>query len=573
MAKELTAGFDISGQISEEVCTRIFQMAYWTGGIPDYVKKVNPVNTSELTEIFFEVPTLTFKDVAGLQNPVDINFRFVARLFPETLEIPGTAVATMDAIEFKHPDGSRNIVVNFASVPNNPSFDFDTFGSVPDAVLNRIKQLIAVTFSQKLKLLPISPLLKSEVGFFTFKTFSLDAASVHRNDQNRFLSIFVNKENVSAPPPGMISPTLFTSERLSYPSTTPKDQMRISVPREGIKPSLDAKIAEMNLPRVSPQDDSITINSLSIDLHDNYLKVTGNATKEVDVIWDPDIDFEIKMGLNISGGKLNAYVKAVNAELPWWAYSLHFLIPFVSASLIGAIKQAINKALSGAVLNLSEEALPLDLFSEENLPNTFGTVKVLTDGEVEIQQKGLILPAKVTTVFQPSPKKQIPYAFGHKDTKEFHNAECEYRKAMSRKNIVRLINPLDALRKAYNGCAWCYPQYNISDPGSLEIRLQDPANQTNFVGTIQAERSTAAIFSDLTAKPEFRIFSNFSLKDRHSWAELLPGDWKIKISSDEGWETAVDLNIPTGKHGVTYVTATRGKPNCNHAVGSIPPFP
>lgn len=567
IVKELTKGFDIAGQISGDICTRIFQISYLTGGIPDRVTRTNPQDSSEVTEVFLDVPWLHFINNEDVESAAVIDFRFIARLFPETVEVIGSVSATVFALLQVQPDGTRGILATFANIPNNPRYTYPN-GAAPQFI-PRLESLISSTLYQKLKQIPISPFVKAELGFFTFRGYAVSSQYL----QGQYLGIFVNQGDVQAPAPKNFEPFLFTPETFSFPTDRPKDQMRIAIPRENILPILSEKINQMGLPKESPNDSTITINSLSMDLQYGYLKVWGNATKEIDVLWDPDIDFEVKLGLWIDNGALRAYVKHVNADLPWWAETLHFILPIIGTYILQAIKDAMQGDVGSGVGALSQDALPVDIFSSNALPNTLGVVKVSNDGPVDIMYEGLLLPAQVAISFTQKAFTPIPYAFGHDISKEFHTAECEYRQMMNRKNIVRMINPLDALRRSYNGCYWCYPQYNFANPGSIEFRFFDSANEVNFMGEVRAERVTETTLGDLTFKPSFSIISNFAIQDTLFWRELIPGQWKIEVRDYDGWQASCLADVPDKTQGTTFVTATRGKPNCNWGVGTAPAFP
>lgn len=573
MAKELTGGFDIAAQLSEEVSRKIFQMTYWTGGIPDFISKTNPLEPSEVTEVYFEVPWLEFVKVGDLPNSVVIGFQFLARVFPETIEFFSWVEVTMTAVIKSQPDGTRVIVIEFANVSNQ--FEFGPVLNDP-IFANRVKPLIVTTLFQKLKTLPISPPVSADVKFFTFQEYVFPETVAKDN----FLGVFVNKENTPLNPPAAFQRMLYIpTSKADYLSGIPADEMKIAIPKEVVMPLINQKLAEMgfaSLPKQSPTDSSVTINELSMELQNGYIKVSGNATKEVDVIWDPDIDFEVRIGLRIENGILQSFVQRVDADLPWWIESMEFLLPVIGTVILNAVRGAMKSAISASVGGISQGALSVEIFNESSLPGTNGIVRVTNTGIVSISQKGLIIPGQVKTLFSARKGTEIPYAYGHKDSKEFHKKECEYQKAMSRKNVVRMINPLDALRKAYNGCAWCYPEYNVAQPGGVIFELFDPASETDFIGSIRGERLSEVTTGGLKVKPSFIILSDFAhLTKPDKWLELVPGKWKFTIeTNDKSWKTECTINVPEkDDQGITYITATRGKPNCNHAFGKSPAFP
>lgn len=587
MAKDLTNGFDIAAQVSEEVSQDIFRMSYWTGGIPDYISKTGSQNSSEITEVYFDQPNLQFVKIGDLPNAVTINLRFTTRVFPETIEIPGDVKITMTAIIKVQQDGSSVIVVDFANVPDQFDFKFFWMPENTQILESRVKPLITNTLFQKLKILPISPPVSSDVGFFTFQVYVLSNESVPNTKQNRFISIYVNKENNQLNPPGTVNPMLYKDP---YESWKPKDALRIAIPREIVMPLIDQKLQEMgfkNLPKTSPTDSTVTINSLSMDLQNGHIKVTGNATKEIDVLPDPDIDFDVRIGLWIENGILQTNVLYVDADLPWWAESLHFLLPFIGTIILSCVESAMKDAVGKSIGGISQGALSDIAIFSSDLPGTGGIVKVTNTGGVIIQHKGLILPGQVTTVFNKKEVKKPFYIFGHKDSKEFHKTECPYHAKMKWQNKVPFINAYEALMKSYNGCAWCYPEYDVSKPGGVEFKVRavssNPADMTNFLTTIQGECLSVITIGNLKVKPSFKFFRNLEMyspnnddiytSKSYGWYELIPSKWKFTVKTDD-WNAECIVDVPNkDSKGMTYITATKGKTTCNHAFGVSPDFP
>ena len=117
--KELTRGFDLVAELSEDVCEDIFRMAYMSDlptGIPDFVSETKAGDPSDIVEIYLGAPSLEFVKVGQLQNTVRIDFPFTARIFPETLEV--SAVISVFMAATLQLTGPSVIVVDFVDAPD-----------------------------------------------------------------------------------------------------------------------------------------------------------------------------------------------------------------------------------------------------------------------------------------------------------------------------------------------------------------------------------------------------------------------------------------------------------------------
>jgi hypothetical protein len=553
MVKELTSGFDVAVQLPAKVCETIFYMAYDKGWIPDFISESD--GTTQ-THIYIDRPQLNFAALAGGQNTIEIGFPFTIRLFPEQTETGGLAVVITQAFLHPNEDGSSQIEVQPLALDPNPRYE----RNYPPELADRIEIPILNKVVAKVANVPISPPLRAGMGFFTFKPFTTPGSSQPPGNTRGHLTVFVNQQNVQADPPA-------DYPGLGWDGT----DIRVAIPKENVEAALNQQLGALGLPKPSPVDPSITINQLSIELATNHLRVTGNASKEFGP-FEPDISFVVFMGLRVSNGQLEAYVISSQVQLPPWAINLQFLIPVIGTLLVDVIREAADSGIGQAVGGLSQDALPGNIFSDAPFPNTLGFVTVRTKGEVTISTKGLVLPGTATTSEPVREHVQPPYVFGHVINKEFHQPECEYAQ-MIRRNRQKFINAFDAISRGYNGCAWCNPQFSIPDPGRIQINVKNSNPPTAFDGRISGKRDQSISIGGLTVTPGLGIMTNLASSPEQYWSKIAPGPWTFMISDENGWEATGQVNIPSGSQGTVFITATRGKPNCNSSVGSQPVFP
>ena len=568
--KDLTRGFDLVAQLSEDVCEYIFRMAYWSDlpfGIPDFVSESNASDSADVVELYFSVPRLEFVSIGDLQNTVRITFAFKARVFPETVE--ASAVVTVAMAATLSTDGSNVIVVDFVDAPDQ----FKISDSFPrdDALLDsRVKPVLVKTLFLRLKGRPISPPVSATIPFFTFRTHILPLG--------RFLGVYVMRENNPSPAPGGMEAWV---QNDVYRPTRPRSGVAIGLPRELVIPIIERSLVTQgfgssDLLKASPTDDTITINSLSMSLEPGYIRVVGNVTKEIDVLPDPDVDFEVWIGLWIQNGVLEVHVLHVDADLPWWLSTLHFLLPFAGTVIIDVIRRAVPEAIAKAIGGVAQGSVSEVAAFGSDLPNAGGLVKVTNTGTVSIRPSGLVIPGQAETIFNPRDIKAPLYIFGNYETKEFHRPDCQYFLAMKAAKRMPFINPLHALRSGYNGCAWCFPIYNDPHPGRVVFLAKDDGQDVNFAGKIEGQRTDSLTVGGLVVEPKISMIVSFRVTAGHlRWWQIPTGQWRFIFSmEDSSWFAECLVDVPIREpSGVLYITATRGKPSCNHALGAAPPFP
>lgn len=575
--KTLTRGFDLLAELSEDVCEYIFRMAYWSDlptGIPNFVSATNAGDPADIVEIYFNVPSLKFVTVGQLQNTVRIDFAFTARVFPETREARGVISVIMAATI--PSGGEKVIVVDFVSAPDQFKVS-DAFAHDLAIIESRVRPLLVKTLFQKLKGRPISPPVSATVPFFTFRTYFVPTPENQQNKNVRLLGVFVNRQNSPAPPPNSVEAWVHND---IYRPLKPKGGLAIAIPVEIVMPIMQQSLANqgfatVNLPKTSPTDATVTINSLSFSLERGFIFVKGNATKEIDVLPDPDIDFEIWIGLWIQNGALEVEVLHVNADLPWWLSLVHFILPFVGTVILDVVRKTVLESISKSVGGVAQGAVSEIAAFGSDLPNAGGLVKIENTGRISIRPEGLIIPGRAETIFNARAIKEPTYIFGNYETKEFHKADCKYFLMMKSTKRIPFINPLHALRSGHNGCAWCYPEFNNPNPGRVVFKLFDPNHDTNFLGSIEGQRTDPVTIGGLNIIATINIHSNFAIAGTHKWWQILTGEWRFTFKTSEGdWMAECVVQVPLeDPDGTLYITATRGKATCNHAIGNAPGFP
>lgn len=574
--KALTRGFDLLAELSEDVCEYIFRMAYWSDlptGIPNFVSEAKLNDPTDIVEIYFSRPDLKFVPVGQLQNTVRITFAFIARIFPETRELRGSISVIMAATL---PPDSKVIVVDFVNVSDQFQIG-DAFAHDLPIIESRVKPLLLKTLFQKLKGRPISPPVSAAMPLFTFRTYTVPAHGNGQNQESRILGVFGNRQNSPVPLPHSIEAWV---QNDTYRPLKPKGGLAIGIPAEIVVPIMQDTLEKQgfsttNLPKISPTDATVTINSLIFTLERGYIFVRGNATKAIDVLPDPDVDFELWIGLWIQNGALEVEVLHVNADLPWWLSLAHFILPFVGTVILDIVRQTVLESLSKSIGGVAQGAVSEVIAFDSELPNAGGLVKIENTGRVLIRPEGLIIPGKVETIFNPRVLREPTYIFGNYETKEFHKTDCKYFLMMKHTKRIACMNPLHALRRGYNGCAWCFPQYNNPHAGRVIFKLRDPDQNANFLISIEGQRTHPVTIGGLNVMATTNILSYLSISETHKWWQILTGEWKFTFKAVDGdWLAECVVQVPRqDPDGTLYVTATRGKSTCNHSVGSAPEFP
>lgn len=572
MPSQLTAGFDVTGQISQQTVERVFRAYYGSGGISNYVRQPyqSPQGPSEM-EIFIGPPKLQFIEQANLSNPVSIKFPFLLRLSHENDEYGGNATVvastSMESV-IVGVEEAVVITVDFSGLGDH-LFEFELGGwslsisapqAFPPEFETEIKPVIIATLKAVSSELQISPALIYGNGYFTARTYVLP-------QEESFLGVFINNTDVERTAPQ-------NYQRFPYNDG-------IAVPADAVYASIHQNLQNMgldpaSLPSPMPNDSDYNVNSLSITLQNGHLAVSGDVD---------DVEFSARLRLKTTVNGIETVVLGVDFDLPWY---LDILDAFG-----GAITRAMEEELPKALSGLSQAVTGIDLLADglpnPSVPGNPVTIRVEVLGGVTILETGLILQIKVNPEFDPASKTEPIYLKGNKYTREFHRKQCPYGKKLKWQNANYLLNEASAIRQGYNGCWTCAREY--SHPGGrITFVFQSIGHAPGeliertieVVGRLVEPMVIDGI--EVTDPPfQFEESTSYNADEAGVWRiktglssyPVQPGLWRFTAIIGNWTGECEFLVKPTAQNfgAENYVSYSIGNPNGNYGYGELPPYP
>jgi hypothetical protein len=620
MAKELSAGFDIAAVISEAAINKVYQISYWAGLLPTHGSTTFADATGEhALELSFLLPTLQFVDLANLQNAVKLRFPFLAQVPSKNAQGAGAVALFLTAQKETALDADNEevefVVLDFSTVPVSqlefepephpplPNAMAHSFGVLAPGVVEDVAAPLAASIlTSGLSKIPLTPNISSVFGFFTFRTY-VDAGFSLPPDGTpyvlpRVLGAYVKFDSghrdAPAQPPLQLRRQIVPNPHHYGYIWAGADEMKIALPAELIHARIGEALAAQGLsplPAALPDDASVVINELDITLGDGCLVVTGNVTKVIEDGPDADVDFTLKITLAIENGTLQTTVIDKDIDLPWWADALPFLLPFLGSAILQSIQLTVAEE-TGSLGQFTGGLLSdVNVFSNQ-LPGIALAQAALTihnEGDIEISPAGLVLPGQVEATLGETSIEQGFYVYGHLHSREFHRKGkgCPYLEKLKAKNTMLFLSPAAALSQGYNGCRFCYPDYDAGPAGRIILHFRDLASMpqpAKATVSLRFAMLQSVTIGDEEVKPQFDVQRSYSRHleddgvvyfDDFGLPDFLPGSWELKVEAN-GWTTTCALTVKkwakvTGQD--TIVAFTVGVDGCESAFGEMPEYP
>lgn len=614
MGKELAAGFDIAAVFSEASINSFFQLVYYAGLLPIHASTEFTDETGTHTlELYFLTPTLEFVTIPDVSNPVKLRFRFLAQVPTLNAQRAGAITVFVSARKLQDVNESDEpfnfISLDFTDVGANqyqfepepaPDLPFSaavTFGVLDESIVHDVAAPLAKQVLENgIDKIPITPSVPSDFGFFTFRTYVDDGFTLPPQGTvytlPRVIGAYVNLNNTSRNPPSaapldLIQHIVPVPHHASY-AWAEADQIKIALPETLINARLEDALVKKGLKPVPAQfkisaDDEVTINALEVTLGNGAIVVEGNVD---------DVDFTVKFVLSFENDQLQSIIIDKDFDVPWYLDFLQVALPFVGSAIVESIELSIAKGLDSLGSQTGGVLGDINIFSNQ-LPGvqlaSLLSLSIHNNGDIVISPSGLVLPGQIETTITGSDIEQPFYVYGHLHSHEFHRKGqgCPYLEKMKPKNTILFLSPGKALSMGYNGCRFCYQEYDVATAGRMLMSFRDlhPGQNTGTrTVSLHFNLLSAVTLGDDEVKPQFEMdrtlagvvkddgifyFSDAGLPD------FIPGQWKVGVKSG-AWSTTVDVTVKkwgksSGKD--TFLTFTVGVQGCGMAFGQMPPYP
>jgi hypothetical protein len=611
MGKELSAGFDIAAVFSEATVNTVFRLAYSVGLLPLHASTTFSHASGDHTlELYFLPPTLEFIALPNVNDPIKLRFPFLAQVPTMNAQRAGAIIVFVTASKLQALDDNDEefnfVVLDFSTIPvdqfqfdtePNPQLPFSaasTFEMLDASIVHDVAAPLAKdVLAQGVSQIPITPQVPSTFGFFTFRTYVDESFTLPPQGTvyvlPRVLGAFVNVNNVAMDPPA--NPPLELIQHITpvphYASYAwaEADQIKVAVPEPLIKGTIDQAMTDKGLKPLPATleisgGDEVTINALDVTLASGHILVTGNVD---------DVDFSVKIVLAFENDQLQSTIIDKDFDVPWYLDFLEVFLPVVGSAIVQSIELAIAKGLD----SIGEQAGGLlgdvNVFANELPGIALAQVRIHNNGDIDISTSGFVLPGQLETILNTTAPEPGFYVYGHLHSHEFHRKGqgCPYLEKMKPKNTILFLSPAKALSMGYNGCRFCYLDYDAAIDGRMLLNFRDLGpnpTEGNRSVSLRFALQEAVSLDDLEVKPEFELTRSYKgkLKDDGivyfsdaGLPDFLPGTWKVDVQL-ASWSTTCEVPVKkwgqlSGKN--TQLTFTVGVPGCGIAFGSMPAYP
>ena len=498
MGKELSAGFDIAAVFSEASINSFFQLVYYAGLLPIHASTDFTDQTGSHTlELYFLTPTLEFVALPDVPNPVKLRFRFLAQVPTLNAQRAGAIAVFVSARKLQDVNDSDEpfnfISLDFTDVAANqfqfepepaPDLPFSaatTFGVLDESIVHDVAAPLAKdVLKNGIDKIPITPSVPSDFGFFTFRTYVDAGFTLPPQGTSyilpRVIGAYVNLDNKSRNPPStapldLVQHIVPVPHHASY-AWADADQIKIALPETLINAKLEDALVKKGLKPVPAQlkisaDDEVTINALDVTLGNGAIVVQGDVD---------DVEFTVKFVLSFENDQLQSIIIDKDFDVPWYLDFLEVALPFVGSAIVESIELSIAKGLDSLGSQTGGVLGDINIFSNE-LPGvklaSLLSLSIHNNGDIEISPSGLVLQGQIETTITGSDIEQPFYVFGHLHSREFHRKGkgCPYLEKMKPKNTILFLSPAKALSMGYNGCRFCYQEYDVATAGRILMVL------------------------------------------------------------------------------------------------------
>ena len=543
MARELTHGYALVGQISERTISDIVARSFL-----QFLPTVNRQVGSRMVNVWFKKPSAKLVTSNNpLQNIIEVQLPFTARQSDRYDECHGTLIARPSLLQVQVNHQGRTLIA--------PKVDFR--GTTPTAVdLTLDRQEFQPTVREALveslqgqPPITAGPLFPDSGRPFFFRSFTGANAT-----GGNVLAIFIADADPSPP----------------LPTTTQNhagNGIKVLIPREAIDQNVRSGLAAQGLgtlPAVIPGHPDITLMSLAIELKSGHIFVTGSADKDIGP-FTSTVRFKAWITLWIEDN-------AVIVEVARTQQDGDFLADFLDFFSAGAVTRALEDAIPAAVRSISGGAFGnLSLFANDvPLEAAFSAARGF--GSVLIRPDGLGVPVALVDRAAAIPVEP-PYIRAHKHSREFHIQGCEFGDLIKVENLRRFPTWQSAVQAGYDGCMTCQPEFNVSSYGELEVMFIGPTGAELPAPVLKASYAGNAIrfgvpigrLVETTDRGHGQLDNNQVVHFRRL-TPLVPGPWDMKLSWGT-WEISRRIeverrwvNAQGGREGLrTKVRAVHGE--------------
>jgi hypothetical protein len=579
-----TGNSDLAVQLNERFLKSVLAAAYFTGRIPDFLEGTIDTLFFGIANwaLYLDCPTLHLLPTeSGQPARARMSVAFTLRLSTRGNEWKGLCSFVVPIVlDTRMVDGAQAqfLRLDLTQVPNE-DVTFTLTPPLPAMEIIGRAELMAQLRTQFLEV-PITPLVGGEV----FLAFSVSADPTKQAPkfgailEPDYLSLFVNLDGQSMTPPAVHPPQLWLSS-----NTKQRDQdCALAIPESAFMPPLRAAIAKVlangqvipgtekkvlknEFTGVSFPFHVVGSEDVTLELKDGHLRLATGVTVVIDSLPDVSAAVDAKLMFGLGTDKLSITIlnadSMIDIDIPFGAQVvLGVLTSALSLIIEQATEEVLESVLEG-IVDGKTVAIPLPQKSiflggiavttgpaEPDVPSL-----VVSSSGLEVFSQGLIIRSWLDLVYEHAPRNLPPYVRAHTFSKEFHKEGCGWGKRIGAKNLAVFIRPDIALNQGYDGCNFCYPEFDgLRIPGTLVLYFWKSGfapflthaeevtwkceflSETLKTGTTETRTRTK---SEEIATTELGQYMNYAKFDG-----LRPGKWRATVSN-AGWTTQTTVGV------------------------------
>jgi hypothetical protein len=212
-------------------------------------------------------------------------------------------------------------------------------------------------------------------------------------------------------------------------------------------------------------------------------------------------------------------------------------------------------------------------------------LRIHNNGGISISPGGLVLQGQLETLLSGNEIEQPFYVYGHLHSKEFHRKgkECPFLQVMKPENTILFLSPTKAVSMGYNGCRFCYSEYDTAG-GQILLYFRDlDPNSADVMREASLHFELLKVLTPDTQEVKYDLVRSYAGQFKQGvlyfndagLPEFFPGTWRVQLNIGL-WSTTVKLTVKKwGKQSgkSTHATFTVGVQGCGKAFGKKPPYP
>ena len=567
MSTIITYGFDFMAQLSDDFIETVFRAAYWTGRIPYPISRPFVENSIEYQlDIYLNIPYVEFCNTADLGDALAINFQFLVRTNRLDEDFGGRCSVTVPYGR-EEKDINEKSMLYYAAQFAELSEDSFTVGltktttfieDVPDAQYFNalIRETLCSLFTEEIKEIPITPSIRPGFNVAHGRMFyDPDFARPPYGEYTypNFFAYFLNLRDDEIPVPDTVASS-FKYYMYYYQRYA---ELEMALPVEFLLQMLDQAINNLQLPA---DIEDITLNSVSYSLNDNFIDVEGNVTYS-----GIDADFTGRLVFLFEGSNIRINIVNLDVDLPWY-------VDILDAIIGGAITRSLEEASTG--LGIDQPAPFTTVFRPE-LPLSGvdqPIVEVDNCAPIWLDNGGVRFRSHINLIYEKI-SRPGPSSRSRDSDRGGHWGRASSYADKIRANLIVFKDENAALEHGYDGCSFCYPEFDKTNPGKLVLYCaftnQPPDSTVTKTITCHLELIQEKAGTKGSTEPEAKT-KTFELKtdaqgacqSLSSFDGLHPGRWLIRVTC-ESWTTECTRHVVGDR--TRYFRFIDGKAGCEPA--------